>query len=45
MSETLEPALPPELDQRAEQAMRRLCSKLLAVATAESCTGVCSPRC
>ena len=39
MSETLEPALPPELDRRAEQAMRRLCDKELTVATAESCTG------
>ncbi len=39
MSETLEPALPPELDRQAEQAMRRLCDKQLTVATAESCTG------
>jgi nicotinamide-nucleotide amidase len=39
MSETLEPALPPELDRKAEQAMRRLCDKGLTVATAESCTG------
>ena len=39
MSETLEPALPPELDRQAEQAMRRLCEKELTVATAESCTG------
>ncbi|HTK59420.1 MAG TPA: CinA family protein [Sphingomicrobium sp.] len=39
MSETLEPALPPELDRKAEQAMRRLCDKQLSVATAESCTG------
>ena len=39
MSETLEPALPPELDRQAEQAMRRLCEKQLTVATAESCTG------
>ena len=39
MSETLEPALPPELDRKAEQAMRRLCDKELTVATAESCTG------
>lgn len=39
MSETLEPALPQELDRRAEQAMRRLCDKKLTVATAESCTG------
>ena len=39
MSETLEPALPEELDRMAEQAMRRLCDKQLTVATAESCTG------
>ena len=39
MSETLEPALPDELDRQAERAMRRLCDKKLAVATAESCTG------
>ena len=39
MSETLEPALPDELDRKAEQAMRRLCDKELTVATAESCTG------
>lgn len=39
MSETLEPALPAELDERAEQLMRRLCDKGLTVATAESCTG------
>ena len=39
MSETLEPALPEELDRMAEQAMRGLCDKELTVATAESCTG------
>jgi len=39
MSETLEPALPPELDCEAEGAMRRLCDRQLTVATAESCTG------
>jgi len=39
VSETLEPALPPELDREAERAMRRLCDKELTVATAESCTG------
>lgn len=39
MSETLEPALPQELDRQAERAMRRLCDKELTVATAESCTG------
>ena len=39
MSETLEPALPRELDRQAERVMRRLCEKELTVATAESCTG------
>ena len=39
MSETLEPALPPDLDRKAERGMRRLCDKELVVATAESCTG------
>ena len=39
MSETLQPALPQELDRKAEQAMRRLCDQQLTVATAESCTG------
>jgi nicotinamide-nucleotide amidase len=39
MSETLEPALPQDLDRKAERAMRRLCDKELVVATAESCTG------
>ena len=29
MSETLEPALPQELDRQAERAMRRLCDKEL----------------
>ena len=39
MSETLEPALPRDLDQQAERVMRRLCDEELSVATAESCTG------
>ena len=39
MSETLEPALPGELDQQAERLMRRLCEQELTIATAESCTG------
>lgn len=39
MSETLEPALPDDLDQLAERLMRRLCEAELKVATAESCTG------
>jgi nicotinamide-nucleotide amidase len=39
LSETLQPALPDELDQRAERLMRRLCELDLTIATAESCTG------
>jgi nicotinamide-nucleotide amidase len=39
VSETLEPALPKELDEQAERVMRRLCEEKLSVATAESCTG------
>ena len=39
MSETLEPALPDQLDAQAERLMRRLCDEELTVATAESCTG------
>ena len=39
MSETLEPALPRELDEHAERVMRRLCEENLCVTTAESCTG------
>jgi nicotinamide-nucleotide amidase len=39
MSETLEPALPDDLDRQAERLMRRLCDRKLTVATAESCTG------
>ena len=39
MSETLQPALPDEMDERAERLMRRLCDKGWTIATAESCTG------
>jgi len=39
LSETLQPALPDELDHQAERLMRRLCDHNLTVATAESCTG------
>ena len=39
MSETLEPALPDDLDEQAERLMRRLCDEGLTVAAAESCTG------
>lgn len=39
MSETLQPAIPDELDDQAERLMRQLCARSLMVATAESCTG------
>ena len=39
MSETLEPALPAELDRKAERLMKQLCDLELKVASAESCTG------
>jgi nicotinamide-nucleotide amidase len=39
MSETLQPALPDDLDDQAERLMRALCEADLKVATAESCTG------
>jgi len=39
VSETLEPAIPDELDAQAERLMRRLCERKLTIATAESCTG------
>lgn len=39
MSETLEPALPDELDRKAGRLMHELCDRKLTVATAESCTG------
>ncbi|HEU5285176.1 MAG TPA: CinA family protein [Sphingomicrobium sp.] len=39
MSETLEPALPDQLDRHAERLMRALCDRGLTIATAESCTG------
>jgi nicotinamide-nucleotide amidase len=39
LSETLEPALPDDLDAQAERLMHRLCDAGLTVATAESCTG------
>jgi nicotinamide-nucleotide amidase len=39
VSETLEPALPGDLDEQAERLMRRLCDRGLTIATAESCTG------
>ena len=39
MSETLQPALPDDLDAQAERLMKAVCARELAVATAESCTG------
>jgi nicotinamide-nucleotide amidase len=39
LSETLQPAIPNELDALAERLMHRLCHAGLMVATAESCTG------
>lgn len=39
MSETLQPALPDDLDHQAELLMRRLCERDLTISTAESCTG------
>ena len=39
MTETLQPALPDELDRKAEELMKAVCKANLMVATAESCTG------
>jgi len=39
VSETLEPALPDHLDERADRLMHALCDRQLRIATAESCTG------
>ena len=39
MSETLQPALPDDLDEHAERLMKAVCDRDLMVATAESCTG------
>jgi len=39
LSETLQAALPDQLDQQAERLMRQLCDQSLTIATAESCTG------
>jgi nicotinamide-nucleotide amidase len=39
LSETLQPALPDDLDAQAERLMKAVCARELAVATAESCTG------
>jgi nicotinamide-nucleotide amidase len=39
MAETLDPALPPEVQQRAEEVLAAAHRKDLSLATAESCTG------
>jgi nicotinamide-nucleotide amidase len=39
VSETLEPALPDQLDEQADRLMHELCNRKLRIATAESCTG------
>lgn len=39
MSETLEPAIPDDLDEQAERLMHKVCDRKLSVATAESCIG------
>lgn len=39
MTETLRHPLPKDLDDLAEQLMKRVCERKLMVATAESCTG------
>lgn len=39
MSETLEAAIPDDLDRQAERLMHEICNRELTIATAESCTG------
>jgi nicotinamide-nucleotide amidase len=39
LSETLQPALPNDLDAQAERLMKRVCQAKLTIASAESCTG------
>jgi len=39
MAETLDPALPPEVQDRADKVLQLACDKELMLATAESCTG------
>jgi len=39
MAETLDPALPPEIQDRADKVLELACDKGLMLATAESCTG------
>jgi nicotinamide-nucleotide amidase len=39
VTETLEPALPPEVEERAQRVLELACKRELYLATAESCTG------
>lgn len=39
MAETLDPALPTEVQERADKVLELACDKELKLATAESCTG------
>src|SRR5690606_41651407 len=39
MAETLDPALPNEIQLKADRVLERACEKDLMLATAESCTG------
>ena len=39
MAETLDPALPTEVQDRADKVLELACDKELMLATAESCTG------
>ena len=39
MTETLDPALPPEVEERAHRVLERACERELTLTTAESCTG------
>jgi len=39
MADTLDPALPPDIQHRADKVLELACDKELMLATAESCTG------
>jgi len=39
MTETLDPALPPEVQDRAQRVLERACEREMTLTTAESCTG------
>src|SRR5688572_32689177 len=39
MADTLDPALPPDIQHRADKVLELACAKELMLATAESCTG------